>query len=228
MKRIGIGFIKLYRIVFAWLPAVVPVRADLFALHGAGDREVRPAARGAGWVPSASPAATHGIRVGMTRSASEAAALVTLLPDLRRIGPALLAVLLIWSSSLVARVRARAARPPARARAPVRRRPHPPLTPAQPGADPISLLAWLFTPIFQAMFIIMVAVYEFLESLGVPGAIGWAIVVLTLVVRTDRHPARAQAAGLAAPDAAPPARGQGDPEALQGRRDEGPRPPSRS
>jgi YidC/Oxa1 family membrane protein insertase len=62
--------------------------------------------------------------------------------------------------------------------------PQPPLTPAQPGADPISLLAWLFTPIFQAMLIIMVGVYSFLWSLGVPAAIGWAIVALTLVVRT--------------------------------------------
>jgi len=62
--------------------------------------------------------------------------------------------------------------------------PQPPLTPAQPGADPVSLLAWLFTPIFQAMLIIMVGVYSFLWSLGVPAAIGWAIVVLTLVVRT--------------------------------------------
>jgi YidC/Oxa1 family membrane protein insertase len=61
--------------------------------------------------------------------------------------------------------------------------PAPPLTPATPGADPVSLLAWLFTPIFQAMFIIMVGVYEFLYNLGIPGAIAWAIVVLTLVVR---------------------------------------------
>jgi YidC/Oxa1 family membrane protein insertase len=61
--------------------------------------------------------------------------------------------------------------------------PAPPLTPASPGADPISLLAWLFTPIFQSMFIVMVAVYEFLYNLGVPGAIAWAIVALTLVVR---------------------------------------------
>ena len=61
--------------------------------------------------------------------------------------------------------------------------PTPPLTPAPPGADPVSLLAWLFTPIFQAMFIILIAVYVFLENLGVPGAIAWAIVVLTLVVR---------------------------------------------
>ncbi len=28
--------------------------------------------------------------------------------------------------------------------------PHPPLEPASPGADPMSLLAWLFNPIFQA------------------------------------------------------------------------------
>ena len=61
--------------------------------------------------------------------------------------------------------------------------PHPPLTPAQPG-DPISTLAWLFTPIFQAMFIVLVAVYDFLGGLGVPAAIGWAIVALTLLVRT--------------------------------------------
>ena len=61
--------------------------------------------------------------------------------------------------------------------------PPPPLTPAQPGADPVSLFAWLFTPIFQGMFIVMIAVYVFLENLGVPGAILWAIVVLTLVVR---------------------------------------------
>jgi YidC/Oxa1 family membrane protein insertase len=59
----------------------------------------------------------------------------------------------------------------------------PPLEPAKPGADPLSLLAWLFTPIFKAMFIVLVAVYDFLGALGVPAAIGWAIVALTLVVR---------------------------------------------
>jgi YidC/Oxa1 family membrane protein insertase len=61
--------------------------------------------------------------------------------------------------------------------------PHPPLVPAQPNADPISLLAWAFTPIFQVMLIILIGVYVLLENLGVPAAIGWAIVVLTLVVR---------------------------------------------
>jgi YidC/Oxa1 family membrane protein insertase len=60
---------------------------------------------------------------------------------------------------------------------------HPPLTPASPGADPISLLAWLFTPIFQGMFLVLVAVYDFLKGLGIPAPIGWAIVVLTLLVR---------------------------------------------
>jgi YidC/Oxa1 family membrane protein insertase len=61
--------------------------------------------------------------------------------------------------------------------------PAPPLVPASPGADPISFLAWIFTPIFKAMFIILVAVYDLLSALGVPAAVGWAIVALTLVVR---------------------------------------------
>jgi YidC/Oxa1 family membrane protein insertase len=61
--------------------------------------------------------------------------------------------------------------------------PVPPLTPASPGADPVSLFAWLFTPIFQVMLIILLAVYQFLENLRVPGAIAWAIVILTLIVR---------------------------------------------
>jgi YidC/Oxa1 family membrane protein insertase len=60
----------------------------------------------------------------------------------------------------------------------------PPLVPAQPGADPISFLAWIFTPIFKAMFIVLVAVYDALTAIGAPAAIGWAIVALTLLVRT--------------------------------------------
>ena len=61
--------------------------------------------------------------------------------------------------------------------------PAPPLEPAQPGADPMSFLAWLFTPIFKAMFMVLVGVYDLLRGLGVPAAIGWAIVALTLLVR---------------------------------------------
>lgn len=66
---------------------------------------------------------------------------------------------------------------------PISPTPHPPLEPAQPGADPISLLAWLFTPVFKLLFIILAAVYNLFWSLGFPGAVGWAIVILTLVVR---------------------------------------------
>jgi YidC/Oxa1 family membrane protein insertase len=61
--------------------------------------------------------------------------------------------------------------------------PAPPLEPAKPG-DPVSTLAWLFTPIFQAMFIVLVGVYDFFSAIGAPAAIAWAIIALTLLVRT--------------------------------------------
>ena len=101
---------------------------------------------------------------------------MTLPPALRRMLPALL--ILVVMPLVVACI---PGAPGAPGSSPTP--PPPPLTPAQPGADPVSLFAWLFTPIFQAMFIVMIAVYVFLENLGVPGAILWAIVVLTLVVR---------------------------------------------
>ena len=101
---------------------------------------------------------------------------MTLPPALRRMLPALVIFAII--PLVVACIPGAPGAPGASPTAPP-----PPLTPAQPGADPVSLLAWLFTPIFQAMFIILIAVYVFLENLAVPGAILWAIVVLTLVVR---------------------------------------------
>ena len=58
----------------------------------------------------------------------------------------------------------------------------PPLQPATPQ-DPLSLIAWIFTPLFQVMLIILLGVYQFLENLGLAGAIAWAIVILTLIVR---------------------------------------------
>jgi YidC/Oxa1 family membrane protein insertase len=60
--------------------------------------------------------------------------------------------------------------------------PHPPLTPAQPGANPLSLLAWIFNPIFQALFIILVGLEQ------VTGDIGLAIILMTLIVRTALIP----------------------------------------
>ena len=55
--------------------------------------------------------------------------------------------------------------------------PHPPLVPAAPGADPFSLLAWIFTPIFQALFIGLVL----LDRLT--GDVGISILILTLIIR---------------------------------------------
>ena len=52
-----------------------------------------------------------------------------------------------------------------------------PLVPAEPGADPVSLLAWLFNPIFQALFIGLALI-----DLAI-GNIFWAIVLLTILLR---------------------------------------------
>jgi YidC/Oxa1 family membrane protein insertase len=53
-----------------------------------------------------------------------------------------------------------------------------PLRPASPGADPFSLLAWLFTPIFQVLFIGLVLLYEVAFH-----NIAIAIVLLTIILR---------------------------------------------
>ena len=52
-----------------------------------------------------------------------------------------------------------------------------PLAPAQPGTDPFSTIAWLFTPIFQALFITLVWFDQ------VTGSMVIAIILLTLLVR---------------------------------------------
>src|SRR5262245_7489465 len=57
----------------------------------------------------------------------------------------------------------------------------PPLIPHL-KADPFSLLAWLFTPIFQTLLILLVVIYRFTPDIGV------AIIVMTLVVRTALVP----------------------------------------
>lgn len=53
-----------------------------------------------------------------------------------------------------------------------------PLVPAPLNPDPVSLLAWLYTPIFQVLFILLVAIDQITPDIGV------AILVMTLVVRT--------------------------------------------
>jgi YidC/Oxa1 family membrane protein insertase len=52
-----------------------------------------------------------------------------------------------------------------------------PLAPATPSGDPVSVLAWLFTPIFQTFFILLVAMYKISPDIGI------AIILTTLIVR---------------------------------------------
>ena len=55
--------------------------------------------------------------------------------------------------------------------------PQAPLAPAHLGADPVSLLAWLFTPVFQGFFLVLV-LFD-----GLTGNIAISILLLTLVLR---------------------------------------------
>lgn len=52
-----------------------------------------------------------------------------------------------------------------------------PLVPANPGADPVSLLAWVFTPIFQVLFIGLVLIYVPIQNIAI------AIILLTIILR---------------------------------------------
>jgi len=58
-----------------------------------------------------------------------------------------------------------------------------PLVPATPNGNPISLLAWLFTPIFQTLFITMVFIDQVTKLVWPDGNIVLAILGLTVVVR---------------------------------------------
>jgi YidC/Oxa1 family membrane protein insertase len=55
--------------------------------------------------------------------------------------------------------------------------PHP-LCPAVPSGNPIDLLAWLFTPIFQTLFMGLVVFYQLTDDVGL------AIVLLTIALKT--------------------------------------------
>jgi YidC/Oxa1 family membrane protein insertase len=58
-----------------------------------------------------------------------------------------------------------------------------PLEPATPGANPISLLAWLFTPIFQTLFIGLVFLDQVSKVIWSEGNIVFAIIMLTIALR---------------------------------------------
>ncbi|MFN8519203.1 MAG: YidC/Oxa1 family membrane protein insertase [Chloroflexota bacterium] len=55
--------------------------------------------------------------------------------------------------------------------------PHPNLCPAEFGAAPQDLIAWAFTPIFQALFMGLVFFYNLFHDIGL------AIIALTIVIR---------------------------------------------
>jgi YidC/Oxa1 family membrane protein insertase len=57
------------------------------------------------------------------------------------------------------------------------------VSPAPLKADPVSLLAWLFNPIFQAFLILMVGIHQLLRV-----DMGIAIILTTLIVRTGLVP----------------------------------------
>jgi YidC/Oxa1 family membrane protein insertase len=56
------------------------------------------------------------------------------------------------------------------------------LHPAELKADPVSVLAFLFTPIFQAFFLLLVGIYKLVPDIGI------AIILTTIVVRTVMVP----------------------------------------
>jgi YidC/Oxa1 family membrane protein insertase len=51
------------------------------------------------------------------------------------------------------------------------------LCPAEPSANPMDLLAWLFTPVFQIIFIGLAELYD------LTGDIGISIILLTIIIR---------------------------------------------
>jgi YidC/Oxa1 family membrane protein insertase len=104
------------------------------------------------------------------------------LPRVRRDYLVLLALLAVAVLVVAACATPPAVVPGASASASTTATPHPPLTPAQPGTNPLSLLAWLFNPIFQALFILLVGLEQ------ATGDIGIAIIIMTLIVRTALIP----------------------------------------
>jgi YidC/Oxa1 family membrane protein insertase len=63
-----------------------------------------------------------------------------------------------------------------------------PLTPAVPSANPLSILAWLFTPIFQTLFITLVVFDSATKFIWPEGNIAIAIILLTVVIKVLTTP----------------------------------------
>jgi YidC/Oxa1 family membrane protein insertase len=63
-----------------------------------------------------------------------------------------------------------------------------PLEPASPGANPIALMSWLFTPIFQTLFITLVFFDRLTRIIWPAGQIAIAIILLTIVIKVVTFP----------------------------------------
>jgi YidC/Oxa1 family membrane protein insertase len=63
-----------------------------------------------------------------------------------------------------------------------------PLAPAELKADPFSVLVWLFTPIFQAFFLLLVGIYVVVQAILGHADVGLAIILTTVIVRTAMVP----------------------------------------
>jgi len=104
------------------------------------------------------------------------------LPRIRRDQLLLLALLALIILVVAACAQAPAVVPGGSAAPSATATPHPPLTPAEPGANPMSLLAWIFNPIFQALFILLVWLEQTTSDIGI------AIIIMTLIVRAALIP----------------------------------------
>ncbi len=63
-----------------------------------------------------------------------------------------------------------------------------PLAPAQLSGNPMDLLAWLFTPIFQALFIVLVVLDTATKVIWSEGNIAIAIILLTVILKVATTP----------------------------------------
>jgi YidC/Oxa1 family membrane protein insertase len=101
-------------------------------------------------------------------------------PQLRRLAPILLLIAIVL---LVAACSPFGQQAPGGSGAPSPSHSQAPLQPAEPGANPVALLAWLFTPIFQALFITLVFFDQLTRIFTPDGVIVIAIFLLTVTMR---------------------------------------------
>ena len=167
----------------------LPVRANVLAVHRAGDREVRPVPRRLDGrqanraVPSGPPrwlrprSMSFLPRRPILRLALALGFLVALafvIAACSPIAPSTVPSTLAPGATAGPTTTAAPAVTPAPTALVIR--------PAEIKADPVSILAWLFNPIFQLFLIMLVGIH------GVVGDMGIAIIITTLIVRTALVP----------------------------------------